>query len=244
MAPNRFLTAAELADIGVAFARDRSAHDIALELGRSHTSISRARSRPEVVAAEKAERRRIAHRDEERLRRDRIRARRAELNAAAPPAPAPKLGPVRPAHSPSASDGRLLGIFTTNGPKTAAEGQPAIVSHYKRGRKPDYDAWLDGHDARNDPARLAAEERAHLDADEEQHLRIDGPYSPRGMWRAPDGVLRPLENVLTAAPELADAVEAALDRLEERVDERNAGAVRQIAEQRALVQAARGKDVL
>ena len=75
-------------------------------------------------------------------------------------------------------------------------------------------------------------------ADEEQRLRNHGPYALFGMWKVADSIT-PLDVALARDPSIAADVEAALDRLEERTDPRNADAMRRIAEQRALVQAAR-----
>jgi hypothetical protein len=101
------------------------------------------------------------------------------------------------------ADGKLLGIISVNGPKTAAEGQPGVITHWRAGHKLDYEAWLD--ERRDARANAAEDEREELDRQEEQHLKI-------GMVKGTDGSLRPYDVALQLEPELADYVQGILDR--------------------------------
>lgn len=168
------------------------------------------------------ERAKARHRQEEADRRER----RAEEKLAARgiEAPAGRAQEVAAAVERGKSgggDGRLLGIFSVNGPMTAAQGSDPITTHWRAGQKPEKLAWLDRHDREaEERARERTPEAIQHAADELADHRLSqglvlGPPREDGSQS-----LYPVDIALEPWPELATQVMVIRDRVARKRQER------------------------
>lgn len=208
------------------------ARAVGAELGRSHSTVLAAMKSDAVLRIVYRERAKARHRQQEADRRER----RAEekLSARGIEAPAGRAQEVVAAVERGKSgggDGRLLGIFSVNGPMTAAQGGDPLTTHWKSGQKPEKLAWLDSHDeAAEERARARSPEAIQRAADELADHRL-----AQGLVLGPpreDGSqsLYPVDIALERWPELATQVMLIRDRVDRKRQERRDQSAAQRAE--------------
>jgi hypothetical protein len=237
----RRLRPADAEAIAAGIVAERSNVAIAAELGVSETTVRAARKREPVLglvaairadaeAARVKEAARVRHVNEEAARRARRAAEVAERHGVTPQPGREVETAARVERRSAGGDGKLLGIFSVNGPMTAGQGQDPIKTHWKSGSPAPYIAWLDARDAAKDPALRAAREYENARADAIQHLSMSIPH-----LRGSDNVLRPVEIALELEPELQPVV----DELRARIAESRAA--KEAASDAAVLQAEKSR---